>query len=60
MEILKKLNDVDLDDKYYCLRLIRDFRYKGHMCMVFESLYMNLREVLKKYGNNVGLYIKVV
>jgi len=28
--------------------------------MVFEPLAMNLREVLKKYGKNVGLHIKAV
>jgi serine/threonine-protein kinase PRP4 len=28
--------------------------------MVFEPLSMNLREVLKKYGKNVGLHIKAV
>lgn len=31
-----------------------------HLCMVFEPLAMNLREVLKKYGKNVGLHIKAV
>lgn len=31
-----------------------------HLCMVFEPLSMNLREVLKKYGKNVGLHIKAV
>lgn len=28
--------------------------------MVFEPLAMNLREVLKKYGKDVGLHIKAV
>ena len=28
--------------------------------MVFEPLSMDLREVLKKYGKNVGLHIKAV
>lgn len=31
-----------------------------HLCMVCEPLSMNLREVLKKYGKNVGLHIKAV
>lgn len=60
LEILKKLNDADPDDKFHCLRLIRHFFHKQHLCMVFEPLAMNLREVLKKYGKDVGLHIKAV
>ncbi|CAH1967028.1 unnamed protein product [Acanthoscelides obtectus] len=60
LEILKKLNDADPEDKLHCLRLIRQFFHKQHLCMVFEPLAMNLREVLKKYGKDVGLHIKAV
>ena len=60
LEILKQLNDNDLDDKYHCLRLYRNFFHKNHLCLVFESLNMNLREVLKKFGKDVGLHIKAV
>ncbi|KAL9896988.1 pre-mRNA processing factor 4 kinase isoform 1-T5 [Glossina fuscipes fuscipes] len=60
LEILKKLNDADPDDRFHCLRLYRHFFHKQHLCMVFEPLSMNLREVLKKYGKNVGLHIKAV
>ncbi|XP_044257638.1 serine/threonine-protein kinase PRP4 homolog isoform X2 [Tribolium madens] len=60
LEILKKLNDADPEDKLHCLRLIRHFFHKQHLCMVFEPLAMNLREVLKKYGKDVGLHIKAV
>ncbi|EDV25501.1 uncharacterized protein TRIADDRAFT_24000, partial [Trichoplax adhaerens] len=60
LEMLKKLNEADRDDKYHCLRLYRNFFHRNHLCLVFESLSMNLREVLKKYGKNVGLNIKAV
>jgi len=60
LDVLKKLNDADPDDKYHCLRMFRHFFHKQHLCLVFESLSMNLREVLKKYGQNVGLHIKAV
>ncbi|XP_018570557.1 serine/threonine-protein kinase prp4 [Anoplophora glabripennis] len=60
LEILKKLNDADPEDKLHCLRLIRHFFHKQHLCMVFEPLAMNLREVLKKYGKDVGLHVKAV
>lgn len=48
LEILKKLNDADPDDKYHCLRLYRNFSHRQHLCLVFESLNMNLREVSSK------------
>lgn len=57
---MKKLNDADPEDKLHCLRLIRHFFHKQHLCMVFEPLAMNLREVLKKYGKDVGLHVKAV
>uniref|UniRef100_A0A674C9H1 Serine/threonine-protein kinase PRP4 homolog n=1 Tax=Salmo trutta TaxID=8032 RepID=A0A674C9H1_SALTR len=60
LEFLKKLNNADLDDKFHCLRLFRHFYHKQHLCLVFEPLSMNLREVLKKYGKDVGLHIKAV
>ncbi|GFN95331.1 serine/threonine-protein kinase prp4 homolog [Plakobranchus ocellatus] len=60
LEFLRKLNDADPDDKFHCLRLFRNFYHKQHLCLVFEPLSMNLREVLKKYGKDVGLHIKAV
>ncbi|XP_052452647.1 pre-mRNA processing factor 4Bb [Carassius gibelio] len=60
LEFLKKLNDADPDDKFHCLQLFRHFYHKQHLCLVFEPLSMNLREVLKKYGKDVGLHIKAV
>uniref|UniRef100_A0A8W8JVR2 Serine/threonine-protein kinase PRP4 homolog n=1 Tax=Magallana gigas TaxID=29159 RepID=A0A8W8JVR2_MAGGI len=60
LEFLRKLNDADPDDKFHCLRLYRHFFHKNHLCLVFESLSMNLREVLKKYGKDIGLHVKAV
>ena len=45
LEILRRINDTDPDDKYHCIRLHRNFFHKQHLCMVFEPLAMNLREV---------------
>lgn len=53
--ILQKLNAADPDNKKHIVRFERSFEYKGHLCMAFENLSMNLREVLKKFGNNVGI-----
>ncbi|XP_072930851.1 serine/threonine-protein kinase PRP4 homolog isoform X2 [Epargyreus clarus] len=60
LEMLKRLNDADPDDRYHCLRLFRHFFHKRHLCMVLEPLSMNLRELLKKYGKNSGIHVKAV
>ncbi|KAF5022490.1 hypothetical protein F66182_5462 [Fusarium sp. NRRL 66182] len=53
--ILEKLNEADPEDRKHIIKFERQFDYKGHLCMVFENLSMNLREVLRKFGNNVGI-----
>ncbi|APA14574.1 hypothetical protein sscle_13g093440 [Sclerotinia sclerotiorum 1980 UF-70] len=60
IEILQKINDADPEDKKHMIRLERYFEHKGHLCMVFEHLSINLREVLKKFGNNVGINLRAV
>jgi len=60
LETLKKLNEADRFDKFHVLQLYRNFYHHNHLCLVFENLSMNLRELLKKYGNNVGLHMKAV
>ncbi|KAJ0680748.1 putative protein kinase CMGC-DYRK-PRP4 family [Helianthus annuus] len=58
--ILKKLVGADLEDMRYCVWFLSSFKYRNHLCLVFESLHMNLREVLKKFGRNIGLKLTVV
>ncbi|PKS06729.1 hypothetical protein jhhlp_006803 [Lomentospora prolificans] len=53
--ILQKLNEADPDNRKHIVRFWRHFDHKGHLCMAFENLSLNLREVLKKFGNNVGI-----
>lgn len=55
--ILEKLNAADPDNKKHIVKFERWFEYKGHLCMAFENLSLNLREVLKKFGNNIGINI---
>jgi len=42
------------------VRLERTFEHRGHLCLVFESLSMNLRDVVKRFGKDVGLNIRAV
>lgn len=58
--ILQKLNEADPEDRKHIVKFERAFEYKGHLCMAFENLSLNLREVLKKFGNNVGINLRGV
>ncbi|KII63462.1 Serine/threonine-protein kinase PRP4 [Thelohanellus kitauei] len=60
LEIMRKLNEADPNDKYHCLRLWANFYHRNHLCLVFEPLSMNLRELIRKYGSGIGLNIKAV
>ncbi|KAG9016369.1 U4/U6 small nuclear ribonucleoprotein prp4 [Tulasnella sp. 427] len=58
--ILEKLKAADPEDKKHLIRLEHTFEHRGHLCLVFESLSMNLREVVKRFGKDVGLNIRAV
>ncbi|KAF4267371.1 hypothetical protein CNMCM8812_002338 [Aspergillus fumigatus] len=58
--ILEQLREADPEDKKHVIRFERHFDHKGHLCMVFENLSMNLREVLKKFGRDVGLNLRAI
>ncbi|KAF8659119.1 hypothetical protein HU200_058770 [Digitaria exilis] len=60
VQILEKLTRADRDDNRHCVRFISHFRYRNHLCLVLESLHMNLREVLKKFGRGIGLKLTAV
>ncbi|KAF8891124.1 kinase-like domain-containing protein [Gymnopilus junonius] len=60
VQILNKLKQADPDDKKHVVRLERTFEHRGHLCIVFESMSMNLREVVKRFGKDVGLNIRAV
>ncbi|CAI5438411.1 unnamed protein product [Caenorhabditis angaria] len=60
LDTLRKLNEADSEDKYHCLRLFRTFKHHNHLCLVMENLSMNLRELIKKYGQKDGLHLKAV
>ena len=58
--ILEKFMDADPDGRKHIIRLEGSFDHKGHLCLVFENLSLNLREVLKRFGRDVGINLKAV
>ncbi|KAK4619611.1 Serine/threonine-protein kinase prp4 [Fulvia fulva] len=60
MQFLERLNEKDPEDKRYIIRLLGNFTHKGHLCLVFEGLHMDLRDVLKKFGRDVGINLDAV
>ncbi|QDZ23430.1 serine/threonine-protein kinase [Chloropicon primus] len=60
INILRKLGGADPEGKRHCIRLLETFEYRNHVCMVFEAMDMNLREVVKKFGREVGINLKAV
>ncbi|KAI5296126.1 U4/U6 small nuclear ribonucleoprotein prp4 [Ascosphaera acerosa] len=60
IEILQQLRAADPDDRKHVVRFLRHFIHKDHLCIVFENLSMNLREVLRKFGRDVGINLRAI
>lgn len=60
ISILKKLRELDPNDKKHVINLENSFDFKGHLCLVFENLNMNLRELIKRFGKDVGINLRAV
>lgn len=58
--ILQKIMEADPDGRKHIIRLEGHFDHKGHLCLVFENLSLNLREVLKRFGRDVGISLNAV
>jgi len=60
VEILERLNKADKQNKRHVIRLHRHFLYRGHLCLVFECMWDNLRVALKKYTKDKGMSLQAV
>jgi serine/threonine protein kinase len=60
IDVLTKLGDEDPDGKKHICKLLSHFEYKGHLCMVFTPMDMNLRKLLKTYGREVGITLTAI
>uniref|UniRef100_A0A0D9VY26 non-specific serine/threonine protein kinase n=1 Tax=Leersia perrieri TaxID=77586 RepID=A0A0D9VY26_9ORYZ len=60
ISILEKLANTDREEKQHCVRIISSFMHHNHLCIVLESLHMNLHEAIKKLGHGTGLKLTSV
>jgi serine/threonine-protein kinase PRP4 len=60
MDFLRKVNEADPQDKRHIIRLLGSFDHKGHLCIVFEHMSKNLRDLLKEETNGHGLGLAAV
>ncbi|KAJ2633687.1 U4/U6 small nuclear ribonucleoprotein prp4 [Coemansia sp. RSA 1290] len=58
--MLDRLQAADPDGKMHVVRLIGSFVHRGHLCLCFELMSLNLREVVRKYGRDTGLSLQAV
>lgn len=48
------------DSRSHVVRLFRHFEHRAHLCLVFELMHLNLKEVLDKFGKGVGIKLSAV
>jgi len=58
--ILASLAAADPQDRRHVVRMRGFFEWRGHACLVFEPLQLNLRELVDRYGKSVGLSASAV
>lgn len=66
VEVLKSFANQDLEKRRNIVRFYAEFEHQGHLCLVFESMHMNLREMGRVSGSsgvlmeNLVLYSKQI
>ena len=60
IQILDLITKNDVENKRHCIKMLSSTEYRNHMVIVFEMMSMNLREIIKKFGKNVGINISAV
>ncbi|KAL6076162.1 Serine/threonine protein kinase YAK1 [Balamuthia mandrillaris] len=58
--ILQRLSSIGEPEKSCCIRFLSHFEDRDHLCLVFEPMSVNLRELLKKHGKNIGFPLNAV
>ncbi|KAJ1724435.1 U4/U6 small nuclear ribonucleoprotein prp4 [Coemansia erecta] len=58
--ILERLQSADPEGKMHVVGFLRSFVHRGHMCLCFELMSLDLRQIVRKYGRNSGLSLQAV
>ncbi|GIQ81475.1 hypothetical protein KIPB_002436, partial [Kipferlia bialata] len=61
MKIIKNVQAASVDETHYhIVRLLDSFTHMQHLCMVFEYMHSDLRQLLRRTGSGVGLPLPVI
>ena len=55
LSILTQITKTDPENKKYCVHILDHAEFRNHVVFIFESLHLNLRETLKKFGKNTKI-----
>lgn len=57
---LEKIHNFDPQGTGHVIQLLSSFDHKNHLCLVFENMESNLRDILKKFGKDIGINISAI
>lgn len=60
IDFVLRLNEADQQDKKHIVRCFGSFDHKKHLCIVFEYMQKNLRDLLKEDARGAGLPLPAV
>ena len=60
LSILTQITKTDPEGKKHCIHILDHSEFRNHVVFVFESMSMNLRKALEKFGKNVGINVSAV
>lgn len=60
LSLLEEIKSKDPQNTKHCIPVYKSFMYRGHLCIVFPFLSLNLRDTLRKYGAGTGLSLMAV
>eukprot|EP00931_Biecheleriopsis_adriatica_P018749 TRINITY_DN13015_c0_g1_i1.p1 TRINITY_DN13015_c0_g1~~TRINITY_DN13015_c0_g1_i1.p1 ORF type:complete len:449 (-),score=94.91 TRINITY_DN13015_c0_g1_i1:21-1250(-) len=60
IEILSKLKEMDGSGKKHVVEMLASFSYRGHQCIVFECMWDDLREALRKHTKGKGMNLAAI
>jgi len=60
IEHLLLIGEMDPHGTKHCVRLFNHFDHRNHLCLVFEPMHCNLRQLIKTVGAGRGFHIRAV